>query len=91
MRINTDLKKNNSACYISTTSKIQIKMNHTINFENKNSNINKKSEYFTKKTDYQTFNTSKNIIKKKKKMKILLIKMMKFGRMMIKVTKIMPS
>ena len=32
MRINTDLKKNNSACYISTTSKIQIKMNHTINY-----------------------------------------------------------
>ena len=43
---------------------LRLSINETINFENKNSNINKKPEYFTKKTDYQTFNTSKNIIKK---------------------------
>ena len=43
---------------------LRLSINETINFENKNSNINKKPEYFTKKTDFQTFNTSKNIIKK---------------------------
>ena len=55
---------NNLLNAIFAAKNLRLSINEAINFENKNSNINKKPEYFTKKTDYQTFNTSKNIIKK---------------------------
>ena len=65
MRINTDLKKNNSACYISTTSKIQIKMNHTINYNIKEEEMKvKKKPKIMKEKNHQRKNCIK-LLKKK--------------------------